>query len=575
MKDEIEQISSERIDDIPVVVEWLRQMQIVKWIDKKLSQPHGNHQGLSYGQLSVLLLTYIITQADHRLCAVEEWVKEHRKILEMTTGWSIGEKDPSDDRLARVVEELGKQEEACREIEVKLGQHLIRAYELPTEVARADTTSFSVYHRADRADPEGILKYGYSKDKRPDLLQYRQSLTTLDPAGMPIVSTTLPGNGADDPLYWPIWQQMAKVIGHKQFVFIADCKAAAIATRAQIAAAGGRYCFPLPMTGQNPLWLKQWVLNQHQPSEEIFLPTQKEDEVAVAVGKGFEVELGKFWLNPDSKKSVHWHERYLVVYSNSFAAAQIRGQEQRLNRAETALEQLASNPGADVAQLHLKVKAILSRHQVSEFLAVTITEQVLVHTRYVQRGRPSATSGTKQLTEIQFQLEFVRLSAPIEQAQLLAGWRLYVTNVPLKTLSLSQAVFYYRQEWLVEHGFHRFKRGHLPALPIYFQNQDRIAGLMFLLSLALRVFTLIEFVVRQALTQTHQSLPGLYEGNPRRETPRPSTEQLLKAFRHLTLYCFPDLTFFITPLSELQRRILSLMNLPASLYQLDLTPCKT
>jgi len=135
------EISSERIDDIPVVVEWLKQMEIAKWIDQKLSPRHGNHQGLTYGQLSVLLLVYIITQADHRLCAVEAWVKAHKQILELRTGWKIGDKDASDDRLARVVEELGKQEKACQEIELKLGQHLIRAYELPTEVARADTSS--------------------------------------------------------------------------------------------------------------------------------------------------------------------------------------------------------------------------------------------------------------------------------------------------------------------------------------------------------------------------------------------------------------------------------------------------
>ena len=73
---------------------------------------------------------------------MEGWVKAHKQILELATGWKIEEKDTSDDRLARVVEELGKQEEACQKIEEKLGQHLIRAYELPTEVARTDTSSF-------------------------------------------------------------------------------------------------------------------------------------------------------------------------------------------------------------------------------------------------------------------------------------------------------------------------------------------------------------------------------------------------------------------------------------------------
>jgi len=121
------EITSERIDDIPLIVEWLQQLGIAKQIDKNLSRRHGNHQGLSYGQLSVLLLTYMITQQDHRLCAVEPWVKTHQEILELSTGWTIGEKDASDDRLARVVEELGKQEEARQAIERKVGKLMIRA----------------------------------------------------------------------------------------------------------------------------------------------------------------------------------------------------------------------------------------------------------------------------------------------------------------------------------------------------------------------------------------------------------------------------------------------------------------
>ena len=56
------EISSERVDDIPLIVEMLKQMKIAKWIDQQLKQPHGNHQGLSYGQLSVILLIYIISQ---------------------------------------------------------------------------------------------------------------------------------------------------------------------------------------------------------------------------------------------------------------------------------------------------------------------------------------------------------------------------------------------------------------------------------------------------------------------------------------------------------------------------------
>ncbi len=565
-------ISSERIDDIPLILEWLKQMQIAKYIDQKLKKPHGNYQGMSYGQLSVLLLTYIITQSDHRLCAVEGWVKAHRQILELSTGWSIGDKDASDDRLARLVEELGKQSQARQKIEIKLGQHLIHAYELPTEIARTDTTSFSVNHQ-DSESSSNLLRYGYSKDKRPDLLQYRQLLATLDPMGMPLVSATLEGNGADDPLYFPVWQKIVKVIGHKKFIFIADCKAGSISTRANIAANSGIYCVPVPMSGQHPQYLKQWVLDPPAESIEIRLPRQEQSEAAV--GKGFEVELGKFWLNKETNKWVRWHERYLVIYSRNLAARAIHSQQQRINQASIALDKLANKPGSERDQLSSKVESILKRYRVQNFFLTTIKEETQLETRYLGRGRPSKNSQQEQVIRIRLQLHIEQINDAIEEAEILAGWRLYVTNAPGTKLTLPQAVMYYRDEWLLERGFHRFKRGSLPALPIYFQNQDRITGLMFLLNIALRVFTLMEFVVRQALVQTQQSLAGIYDGNPKRKTERPSAEQILKAFCHITLYFLPDSNIFITPLNELQNKILSLMKMSQSLYLLDSKLCKT
>jgi transposase len=98
---------------------------------------------------------------------------------------------------------------------------------------------------------------------------------------------------------------------------------------------------------------------------------------------------------------------------------------------------------------------------------------------------------------------------------------------------------------------------------------------MFLLTLALRVFTLIEFVVRLALETSKQKLSGLYDGNPKRATERPSAEQLLKAFDNLTLDLLPDTSISVTNLSTLQRQILSMLKLPESIYHLHLKPRKT
>ncbi len=140
---------------------------------------------------------------------------------------------------------------------------------------------------------------------------------------------------------------------------------------------------------------------------------------------------------------------------------------------------------------------------------------------------------------------------------------------------LSKLLTRTREQWQPERGFHRFKRGLLPALPIYFQDEERIRGLMFLLTIALRalaepialtLFTLMEFVVRRQLAVTKQSLPGLYSGNPQRTTFRPTAEQLLAAFGDLNLYLYPDGSTEISSLNSLQRQILLLMKIPESIY---------
>ena len=45
MTSEAIEISSERVDDIPLIVAWLNQIEIAKWIDQSLARRHGNHQG--------------------------------------------------------------------------------------------------------------------------------------------------------------------------------------------------------------------------------------------------------------------------------------------------------------------------------------------------------------------------------------------------------------------------------------------------------------------------------------------------------------------------------------------------
>jgi transposase len=557
------QTTSERVDDLPLILHWLQQMEVARLLDQQLRPAHGNRSGLSYGQLSVLFVAYVVTQADHRLNHVEAWVRDHQQTLEQASGWSIGDKDASDDRLADLLSAIGKSEDLC-EIEEGMGRHLVRAYALPTEVARCDSSSFSVYHQGEGEETAvPLLHYGYSKDHRPDLRQYRQALGTIDPAGIPLVSATLTGNGDDDSMDYPFWQGLVSAIGHRDFVYLADAKAASFENRAKLHRAGGIYCFPLPMTGQTPQRLQQWVFDPPAQPQSLVLPQQALGESAAC--EGFELELCQIWQKAPNTHLYRWQERYLVIRSESLAERQQQGLEDRLQRTQTALAKLSAKAATDSCVLKTQAQAILKRHRTEDYFHIHIaTEQIVRHS---VAGRPSRTHPKPQQIIEQFRLQAHPQPVAIEQARTLCGWRLYVTNAAPQRLHITDAVGYYREQWQLERGFHRFKRGHLPALPIYLQETERIIGLMFLLTIALRLLTLMEFVVHQQLQSQQQALAGLYAGNPKRTTPRPSAEQMLVAFGNITLYCLKDGTVEMTPLSPLQQKILALMRVPPSIYQ--------
>jgi transposase len=558
------------VDDVPVIIAWLLNMHIDKLIDKVLPEPHGNWQGLSYGQVVVIWLTFILSQADHRMCPVEEWVREREVVLQRCTGWDVTASDLTDDRLEIILDRLGDDQARYWEaLDEEVGKHVIQAYHLPTKVGRIDTTSFSVHHG--ETDPDGnkyqLLRFGKSKDHRPDLRQFVQALGTLDPAGAPLVSATLRGSQNDSPVYLPMWRRMAEIIGHTDFLLVGDSKLSSLKNRLQLHLEEGWYLSPLAMTGRWPNILRQWVLSPPIQVQEIYLAEQ--DQTQGPAYRGFVMELGTLAKQPQTGAQVGWMEQVFVVCNIRTARRQVHKLQARLRRAERALDKLIQRPGSDADKLRKRAQAVLAKYKVQDYLQVTVREHITYEERWQGPGRPGPNRSKQMVETHTLGLTVTCQMEAIKQAEALAGWRLYVTNVAPEAMSLKESIDYYRGEWQPERGFHRWKRGGLPALPIYLKYESRIRGLMALLSIGLRVLTLVEFVVRRELDQHQAKLAGLYEGNPKRATHRPTTERLFRAFKGIVLYrsqTAEQVYYQLAPLSDLQKHILDLMSLPVNLY---------
>ncbi|MBU1751499.1 MAG: transposase [Chloroflexi bacterium] len=550
-------------------------MRVAEMIDA-VWHPHNNWQGLSYGQLAVLFLTYVLHRQTHHLAGMEDWVVKHRTVLEAATGWTIGPKEATDDRLGLLLGALGADEERSSRFQRHMGQHLLQAYALPTAIARYDTTTFSVHHAppsgAEATSELGLLRFGHSKDRRPDLVQFKQGLGTLDPAGVPLLTMTLAGHQADDPLYVPAWREMAQTIGHRDFLFITDCKGAAVLTRATIAHEGGTYLLPLPLTGDVPAELYAAVANPPVAPTPIRLADVPDEHGEPRpVGQGF-IVVQELTAALAEGRTHTWTERRLVTQSTAQATRQQQALHARLRKAEEQLRRLRIKKEESVTDFQARATQVLHQRQVADWLTVQVEETVTERKRYLGRGRPGPQRPYQMVAERQIQLQVHRNEAAIAKALTLAGWRIYVTNTTTTQLPLDQAIDYYRDQWVAERGYHRFKKGSLPALPLFIRLPTRITGLMLLLTVALQALTLLEFVARRELAQRQETVAGLVPGNPRMKTAQPTAERILSQFTHLHLLIEetePQIKgHLVETLTPLQRRLLALLNVPETVYDL-------
>jgi transposase len=354
-----------------------------------------------------------LSECRHFLSSVEEWVAKHQQCLTQALGEPIRETDFTDDRLADLLDAVG-QDDVGEKIEKQLGKHMIRAYELLTETARIDTAPINVYHRPEEGS---ILSYGVSKDRCPDLRQFKEVLSTLDPPGVPLCSATVAGHCAEDPLYLPIWQRMVEVIGRADFPVVGDCKLASLANRAQIQAGGGYYLAPLALTGDAPEQLRWWVLQPPEEAVDLVLPG-----VAERIGQGFEVVVVQIWTPPKTEAHVIWHERVLVMSSDKLGRRQQQGLAARLQRTEQALRKLQINAKKNLARLTAQSQALLTRNDVGAYLTATWTAHTQQTKRYLKRGRHGPDSAFEMVETTTWQLQITRNHDAIETFNQLAGW---------------------------------------------------------------------------------------------------------------------------------------------------------
>jgi transposase len=412
----------------------------------------------------------------------------------------------------------------------RLNQRIIRVYELRPEIIRLDPTTVSTYAMV---TPDGLLQLGHSKDRRPEDAQLKIQLATLDPLGLPAATLVVSGNSADDPRYAPAIIQVQASLGKGGKTYVGDGKMGALATRALLVSSRDYYLCPLGEK-QLPPAEREALIAAALRGEKSLAPINRErpdplgirPPVVEQIAAGYEVSVPM--QTEYQGRIVHWKERRLVVRSEAYANSQAAQLEERLARAEQELRQLVVRKqgkrrrNANATQA--AAAEIIARYRVSNLLAAEIT---MTRRRRKVRAYKDRPATVRRETEISIKVG--RDEAAIKRFKERLGWRVYATNHP--SLPLTGVVLAYREQYQIEHGIRRLKGRPLGLSPLYLLTDQRRIGLINLLTIALRVLTLIEFRVRRALAAEGTTLTGVYAGQKGRQTMRPSTELLLEAFQ--------------------------------------------
>lgn len=556
-------VTNERVDDIPVLLNTLQTMNLPKIINK-VCPAHGNWSGLQIGETCAVWITHLLSQADHRLSHVQKWAGKHIHTLSLFLGMKVRELDFTDDRLAIILEKLSD-DEVWERIESQLNRESLRVYDPENLTIRIDCTTVNSNCLVTE---DGLVQFGRSKD-RQDLPQVKIALATIDPLGLPVTISTLPGNRADDPTYTPIIQKVRKSLNKSGLLYVGDSKMSAMSIRTEIIQNGDYYLTPLPKKIMpNKLLIEKIGEFEESDCQPIEVSREYSDGEIRPIAEGFEEWTSQSSVEDNAE--YQWDERRIYVRSFTYAESQKKALDKRITKATEEIEQMnlrgrGRKPPKTLEEAIEKGNNILSNYSLAGILEIDFKENEERIAKRKYKNNPEREL-IKRIIICRVNLN----KQAYDDARKTMGWRVYATNKPESCFPLEKVVLAYRNQYIIEDKFHRLKNHPTSIDPMFLTRDDHIDGLIKLASLGLRVLVSIETKVHESLEKNGASLAGIYKYNSKKSTKKPRAERMLEIFEHITLTIMNiegSNMVFISELTDLQKKILSLLGTDEGIFE--------
>jgi len=538
----------ERIDDLPLIHSQFNSDNLIALFNTHFPD-HGNWLGISGGHLLIGWLLYIMSESDHRLSHVEDWASQRMDVLSQLLGVSdLRLINFNDDRLANLLDRLAD-DNSWKEFEKSLSKDMLQLYKLPDiPVIRTDSFNVPQYRQ-----PGNLFRLGYSKQNRSDMPFAKVMMSMLDEGMLPLSVDIIKGNSGDVDHYLPTIERTYDLFSGEGNLYVGDSQLGSLSNRSSIAAKGHYYLMPL--NRKHCVESKRISYINELKVPYTSLPSVYGDEES-GRKKAYYFEVQE--VNLVDKAGYTWYERRILVYSPDYAQGLLDSLEKRVEKSKEAIRQLVIPKSGrkkivSLGDIQSRVDVILKKNKVVGLLNINYQEKKTETPKQRYKDKPARVE-----VSYEYGLNVERDELAIATLRKQTGWQIYGTNIPKQKMTSEMVVLKYRDQYKIEHLFDYMLHRDVGLLPIFLHKEERIKGLIRLLTIAMRFVLRIQYQIRAQLKEDADVLKEVYPGNPGRATNQPTTPMILKVFKGVSMV-IENGHKKMPPLSGIQQRILRLL----------------
>jgi len=539
----------------PILQHFLDRMDFSNMVRQCLGTPREGL--LDYAEtLAILIENIILSPAP--LYRIAEWAEP---VDAAALGITHTQKTSlNDDRVARALDALASPR--ARTLFFRLALHIIKTFELETKRIHHDTTTVTFHGAYKHSVGSPRITHGINKDHRPDLKQLVFGLNVTADGAVPISHQIRSGNRTDDTIHCGNVDRLRELLGHDEFIYVADSKLCTRKNLGHIAGYGGKFVTVMPRTrAEDKRFRKR--LREGDPvrwRRLLELPNKRRNSEPPDV----------YWTTADGPTQTT--EGYRILWYRSSQKAQL-DREARLvtvRKAETELVGLDARLNRRKLKRPSPIRAaarqILQARNCEPFLQVKVRSTVQLEYKHVRPGRPRKGDPVRTIRTRIYSLQVRHDTQALRAQARTDGVFPLLTNLKRAAGSKKAVLLIYKYQPYIEKR-HALLKTELEVAPVYIKKPQRAVGLLHASFLAMMLDALIERSLRLAMRRGNiDSLPILPEG---RLTKTPTTARLMEMFSGVSWYESEregEITTFPMQLSKLQKRLLRLLRIDPSVY---------